>query len=66
MMWKLICGRCKKEIVQVSDFGGYAIPNGVNLCKDCWPIWVEMKKRHNKEIVDFWLNKLDTRKLRLI
>lgn len=56
MAFEVTCGRCKKIIKLISDYGGYAIPNQVNLCSECWAIWIEIKTRYNKELKDFWKN----------
>lgn len=51
---KFTCAHCKKEFdYTVSQYGGYAVEKGWNLCRECWQSWIDMVKRHSQEITEW-------------
>ena len=46
----MICGRCNEE----KEFGGHAVNEQKNLCKECWDVWIILQNRHHDENLAFW------------
>ena len=56
------CKRCKKEFKYlISEYGGYAVTENGNLCKECWTKYIEIKNQHSAEENKFWsdIGKID-------
>ncbi len=49
-------GRCNKNLKEV-NYGGYISAKRINLCSECWEIWIAMRSKHYREEEQFLDNK---------
>jgi hypothetical protein len=48
------CYKCSKDISKLKYYGGYAIEEGRDLCKDCWMELMEIKRDYHSKMRKFW------------
>lgn len=44
------CERCGKT----SEYGGYAVEEGKNLCPECWTDYINLKNSFHRLLMIFW------------
>ena len=49
------CAKCKKELEKtVFSYGGYAVTEMKNLCPECNKEYIEIKRKHYRELNKWW------------